>query len=333
MNPGALNTQTRRYITPDRANKHDDYTCPDCDKSLTFCSGKVKKPYFRHSVVAANPCTYYEHPSESQIHKDAKYRLKARLEINSPLQCTRKCYECAKDNLIILNAESKTVTVEHRFQHNSSLQIADVAIVNPDGTINSILEVLHTHKTLIRPEPWFELRANDIIKSPIDFSDIQCHRKEKCKDCLEKEKNLQEQLCKKLDEMPLPRLLKHKDFDWYVRYKLGQRDFVNRDIKVIDKNGKTHIDHWRHDHMRFDFHELDGEYNDEIIGRFHQWFLKGKKVYICSYKGQLIANIVNMDNQVRPKMYDLQGKVDNKSTIDYTGDGTVNIIKDLLSRI
>ena len=48
------------------------HICPDCDKDLIFCNGKMKIPYFRHAVTEYNPCTYYDKPNESQIHKDSK---------------------------------------------------------------------------------------------------------------------------------------------------------------------------------------------------------------------------------------------------------------------
>ena len=68
---GAINKITGEYVYPKIANKKDEYVCPECNKELILCQGEVRVPYFRHKVDV-NPC----HPTESQIHKNAKMLLK-----------------------------------------------------------------------------------------------------------------------------------------------------------------------------------------------------------------------------------------------------------------
>ena len=41
---------------------------------------KKIRPYFRHKSDKENPCKYYTNPTEAQIHKDAKFKLKELIE-------------------------------------------------------------------------------------------------------------------------------------------------------------------------------------------------------------------------------------------------------------
>ena len=93
MNLGAFIKNTNIYISPNYANKNDNYICPDCDNDLIICKGNIKKHYFRHKVNLNNPCNYYTSPNESQIHKDAKLFFKNILEFNK-IFLTRFCNNC-----------------------------------------------------------------------------------------------------------------------------------------------------------------------------------------------------------------------------------------------
>ena len=72
---GAIDKNTREYIYPSIAIKSNNYICLDCKKDLIFVNGKIKRPHFRH-YSDKEPCTFYNHPSETQIHKNAKILLK-----------------------------------------------------------------------------------------------------------------------------------------------------------------------------------------------------------------------------------------------------------------
>jgi competence CoiA-like predicted nuclease len=64
---GAINKITGRYASPRIANKKDQYICPDCNKDLILCQGKIRTPHFRHKIDANKPCHYYSsNPGESQ---------------------------------------------------------------------------------------------------------------------------------------------------------------------------------------------------------------------------------------------------------------------------
>ena len=53
---GAINKTTGQYVSSRAANKKDNYICPDCNKDLIFCQGKIRIPYFRHKFDAEKPC-------------------------------------------------------------------------------------------------------------------------------------------------------------------------------------------------------------------------------------------------------------------------------------
>ena len=94
---GAINKLTGEYVNPKLANKKDEYICPECNKNLILCQGEIRVHHFRHKIDNINPCCYYNHPSESQIHKDAKMLLKNLLEKKIPISFIRNCVCCKKN--------------------------------------------------------------------------------------------------------------------------------------------------------------------------------------------------------------------------------------------
>ena len=76
---GAINKITKEYIYPKIANKNDKYICPECNKDLILKQGSIRIHHFAHAKDNQK-CNYYDKPSESQIHKDAKMLLKKILE-------------------------------------------------------------------------------------------------------------------------------------------------------------------------------------------------------------------------------------------------------------
>ena len=93
-NLGAINTKTRRYVLPNNANKEDIYECTGCEQRVIFRRGTIRKAHFSH-YSPTNTCTYYEHPNESQQHKDAKYKLCERLNNKFPIEVSNQCPECS----------------------------------------------------------------------------------------------------------------------------------------------------------------------------------------------------------------------------------------------
>lgn len=163
---GAINIITGKYVYPKIASKKEQYICCECSKDLILCQGDIRACYFRHKVDDENPCNHYGHPTESQIHKDAKTLLKTILEQKILITCSRNCVSCKIDEQyeIPLFTESSRIQLEYRFEYNGT-KIADVAYIDNDELI-CIFEICNTHKTSSedRPEPWFEIDAETIIK-------------------------------------------------------------------------------------------------------------------------------------------------------------------------
>ncbi len=178
---GAINKRTQQYELPSVAVKTDCYQCPDCNGDLILNKGNVRKHHFKHKTTVE--CTYYEHPSESQMHKDAKFRLQSLLQSNVSVVMERQCH-CFLNPLmrrqqmqknctgpspteqfeIPVPGSASEIVTEYRFEHNGELKIADVAYVE-NGKIVAIFEILHTHKTSddARPEPWFEIESTTLL--------------------------------------------------------------------------------------------------------------------------------------------------------------------------
>ncbi len=185
---GAIDVKTKEYVYPYIAIKTEKYKCPECEEMLIFKKGTVNRPHFAHQKNGN--CTFYNKPSESQVHKDAKRQLETVLS-RKDIRIERILSCCGKRiNNPIGIVDDSEIKLEHRFQFNGKTRIADVACVEKNGNIKYIFEICHTHATRSgdRPEPWFELSAGVLITQ---FNKgvyiLKCMRDEKCGECEEKE--------------------------------------------------------------------------------------------------------------------------------------------------
>lgn len=204
---GAINNLTGLYEYPTIAVKTNVYSCPDCKKNVILKKGNIKIHHFAHHK-SENPCSYYNNPGESQIHKDAKLLLKTLLENKRSICFKRNCDTCSETklfNTIEYTDKSKTI-LEHPFKYNNSSKQADVALLN-DNNIAYIFEICYKHKTLEenRPEPWFEIDAEalqknkDILNTENTNIGIVCLRKYKCNKCIVREKTLEDERKRRLE--------------------------------------------------------------------------------------------------------------------------------------
>jgi hypothetical protein len=198
---GAINKKTNNYEYPKIANKTNKYKCPFCEKDIIFKNGKIKQPHFAH-YKSNNPCSYYEKPNETQIHKDAKLLMKNLLDNKREINFYRKCYYCHKSREYLLNITGKeyndnvTSVIEYRFNYNESNRSADVALLQ-NKEIKYIFEIKYKNKTSEenRPEPWFEIQAETLINETNECKntnekgeiEIECIRDYKCILCKNKE--------------------------------------------------------------------------------------------------------------------------------------------------
>ena len=199
----AINTITGQHIFPKRANKVDHYICFDCHEDVIFCHGAIKEPYFRH-YSDTSCCNRYNHPGQSQIHKDAKIFMKDILQSGLHISVIRQCSSCNTEREIEIPSitETSTIELEYSFEYDG-IKIADIAHIDTNR-IKCIFEIYYTHKTMDenRPNPWFEIQASELLSiansqeqvlSKLIPIQIHCIRKEYCKPCfVKKEEKLKE---------------------------------------------------------------------------------------------------------------------------------------------
>ena len=192
---GAINKSTNKYEYPAIAEKTNKYSCPDCKKDVILRKGEIRIHHFAH-YKSDTPCRYYDHPGESQIHKDAKMALKAILEGGKDIEILRNCNVCHINPIISIHKYTGyTVKIEHYFTFNDSKKFADVACLEGDS-IKYVFEICYKHRTLEndRPEPWFEFNAEKLLydinkeESSENLIKIYCMRNHKCSTCIIKEK-------------------------------------------------------------------------------------------------------------------------------------------------
>ncbi len=180
---GALNQETNIHVNPSFATKGDKYICPDCKRNVIFRKGKIKRPHFAHKVENMK-CNYYEKPSESAIHKEAKFLMKRILDNKTPIRFKRSCKNCYEYVFFNITNNNYQAIIEHPFIYNDSRKSADVALVDNNGNIIYIFEICYTNATneKDRPEPWFEINANEFIKYINENSELDCYEIECIRD-------------------------------------------------------------------------------------------------------------------------------------------------------
>jgi glycerol-3-phosphate cytidylyltransferase-like family protein len=207
---GAINKDTSNYEYAKIASKKNKYKCPSCHKDVIFRNGKIKSPHYAHKK-SESQCFYYDKPTESQIHKDAKMLLKSLLDNKQCINVFKRCKYCKPKTIedfceggcddveyidTYYNENTKAI-IEYKFNYNNSKRRADVALIE-DDKIKYIFEICNKNKTKEenRPEPWVEIKAIELINNVNSYKpdddegiDIDCIRDYKCDYCIECEEN------------------------------------------------------------------------------------------------------------------------------------------------
>jgi hypothetical protein len=188
-----------------------ELSCMECGEKVILKRGEIRRPHFAHYFNNSIPCTYYSNPNESQIHKDAKHKLALFLRQQQGINILWECPHKDKrnrggsstryENHICTGEGSTQVTyqsedrVEVEYRDPAGRFVADVAVLN-GKMVKYIFELKHTHSTVegTRPEPWFEIKAVDLIckdlKSAQGISiDLRCIRHDTanvryCSECI-----------------------------------------------------------------------------------------------------------------------------------------------------
>jgi hypothetical protein len=194
---GAYLKGTAIYVKPDIAEKKDEngkkneWTCPVCETRADLKKGDIKVHHFAHHVKKS--CSYFERPGESDLHKAAKEEIKNRYEGGAQFKVVRKCHSChCRSKTILdtslLNGMRRAINEDPYDPTNKRLH-SDVSLYH-DGKLNCIVEIVHTHTTEQRPEPWVEIKAIDVIENTDTSGNITfyCKRQYTCSICEAKEK-------------------------------------------------------------------------------------------------------------------------------------------------
>ena len=211
---------------------------------------------------------------------------------------------------------------EYKFEYNESNKFADVAYLK-DNKIIQIYEICYTHKTndKNRPEPWFELKAENILEiSNNKNNDIEltCIRNKKCNDCYDMEK------------------LKGDDLEQWIRTKLkGKKiDFSGSNCgsencnNCSGGNGNNSCN---------DYLYTKNKYICELFVDD----LNTNRIVIYSWKGSIIGYIISKEDFSKFDYWNNKYWSDGINRVLtlpylhkklYCGWGTVDILKDLIKK-
>ena len=226
---GALNKLTNEHCSPSMSTKTQQYYCPVCLTDVILKKGQIRAVHFAHKT--RQMCFFYDHPSESEIHQEAKTLLKHWLE-NQSLQIVRYCPRChCKSDTLIPQVSihlRQSIEKEYKFEYNESHKSADLAFIECDQ-IKYIFEIYHTHHTKEgdRPEPWFELCGKTVIESlnKTVLDHLECMRTITCPKC-------QEMLELELKRLELERLeLKRLELE---RLELKRLELERLELKRLE---------------------------------------------------------------------------------------------------
>lgn len=188
MDLGAIEVESGDYCRPSSATKDKSYKCAECDQRVILRKGSIRRPHFAH--YSKRECSYYEHPNESQLHKDAKFRMAEILKQKSPISIE---WACGNSNCRGSSGNSNDIVYKHgdevviEYRDPSGKYIADVAVIN-EGKPRLIFEIKNTHATTTaRPEPWFEFEAKEFYEDyNLDTTSyaFSCIRRSSMRECL-----------------------------------------------------------------------------------------------------------------------------------------------------
>lgn len=171
-------TQNKNIVKPQKANKHDKFTCPQCDNKVVLKKGKIRQPHFAHKkdtecslesvqhIIAKEMIVYACENPTNMIHPH-----------HDPLSPTdvlifRKCQKCgngAYGNILVGDiGDIDAVETEVRVG-NYRVDVAFMSCGIPEYAI----EVVHTHK--VEDKKWddfakwefpcIEVKCQDVIDS------------------------------------------------------------------------------------------------------------------------------------------------------------------------
>lgn len=321
---GVLDKKTKEYVFLHEAKKHINYSCLDCKTDVILRAGKINRRHFAHKK---KDCGFYtikknsNYPGESQMHKDAKYRIESLINKNKTIKINTLCFQCNKIKKIKLvkNQGDLKAIQEHKFIYNDSNKFADIGVLKNDK-LELIIEIFHTHitKEQDRPEPWVELSAFDILEKTSkerDIYDFDCSRSFICSYCkkenderikqnaIREKKQLKfykeqlrkeriEQLNKKLEEQII-----------YEKEKKKQEElFKIQEVKRKEEEHKRRLQWIKDDEERKEKERIEQEKKKEIMNKLNFNFQNNQLEHIINNK--LSCELISKKNTYIMFYYD-----------------------------
>jgi uncharacterized protein YkuJ len=316
LNLGAINKLTGDYEAAKTANKKDEYKCPDCGDDVIVCQGEIRNAYYRHSCDRDKPCNYYSNPNESQIHKDAKMILKNLFEKKkNQISISRICCCCKKKEEFEIPeiTETSVIEIEYRFEFNG-VKIADVAYIDCEELL-CIFEIYYKHKTSNenRPEPWFELNAEALIKivndNEINSLQLPCVRCKKCENCIEKEEQIKLQRKEQIKNEKIERINK--------AIENCKKSFVEIDMDWMYEDNKSQKNQLKALNTHLAFVENNIEYNECGINIYEIIHPLSKQIVKLSSKNKAFVNgkwiNINFTDIIKWYNNDKNNTIDNEN--------------------
>jgi Competence protein CoiA-like family len=300
-------TEPPLYKTPYEAEKGIAYVCPDCKKDLILKKGEILRHHFAHKS-SVTPCTYYDRPTESQMHKEAKHLIASRINNGDPLTIRRKCKNKGCDFEELHQITNAKAVEEYGFVHNNSHKKADIGIV-VDDQLNHVIEIYHTHKTCEedRPEPWCEVDARITVEglqdnaSAKEFS-IKCIRniyecnscisQREMKEAIERERKEKEEEQKRVWETAqkekIEKELERERLRESAEKERREKEAAKREKEAEEKRTKKAVDKEIYDRGWVKYY--DKEYN----GGFMTEAERKKKKYLIIYHEECKDMLYNL---------------------------------------
>jgi len=241
---GALDISSNKYILPSDAIKGTHYKCIECNNRVILRKGTIRRTHYAH-YAKTNTCHYYDRPSESQIHKDAKMLLQSLIQNKNNICLKRYCIKCMnyeEYEIPIIN-DTSIISLEYRFNYNNQTKIADVSYIDSNDIV-CIFEIFNTHATneIDRPEPWFEIDATYLIdhinsNKYNGIYEIKCRRYFKCDECIEqeiKQKELENKLRLELERQRkiAQELERQRKIEYEERQKVLESKRIRNSLKL-----------------------------------------------------------------------------------------------------
>jgi hypothetical protein len=158
------------------ANTKTPYSCPSCKERLIVRHGEKNAKHFSHLSDTSCVLNHSHSKGETVAHLHGKELFKMFLERKHQISIIKHCSRCFQEKTDVLSTDDVDVSCEQRLDGGG---IADLLLSYKDGR-KVIVEIFTSHKTENREGTWYEISADDVIKSKhLNNHSFHCTRKDR----------------------------------------------------------------------------------------------------------------------------------------------------------